>query len=168
MFNVDIVCKQTDLHTPLLLQWESLKFEEKETLVNDNTIVALEPGKGLFTCPSVIFCFWVWVFPCQRLWMSNKSHLWFCKMPYIRRTKSGFKNLDIYLLLKVFCRGAWVAQSVKRPTSARSRSRGPWVRAPCRAQGWWLRAWSLFPILCPPLSLPLPHSCSVSLCPKNK
>ena len=29
--------------------------------------------------------------------------------------------------------GAWVAQSVKRPTSARSRSRGSWVRALCRA-----------------------------------
>ena len=68
----------------------------------------------------------------------------------------------------VICRGAWVAQSVKRPTSTRSRSRGPWVRAPRRALGWWLRAWSLFPILCFPLSLPLPRSWSVSLCPKNK
>ena len=66
------------------------------------------------------------------------------------------------------CRGAWVAQSVKRPTSARSRSRGRWVRAPRQALDWWLRAWSLFPILCLPLSLPLPRSCSVSLCPKNK
>ena len=64
--------------------------------------------------------------------------------------------------------GAWVAQSVKRPTSARSRSRGPWVRAPRRDLGWWLGAWSLFPILCLPLSLPLPCSCSVSLCPKKK
>ena len=64
--------------------------------------------------------------------------------------------------------GAWVAQSVKRPTSARSRSRSQWVRAPRRALGWWLRAWSLFLILCLPLSLPLPRSCSVSLCPKNK
>ena len=32
-------------------------------------------------------------------------------------------------------RGAWVAQSVKRPTSARSRSRSPRVRAPRRALG---------------------------------
>ena len=32
-------------------------------------------------------------------------------------------------------RGAWVAQSVKRPTSARSRSRGPGVRAPRQALG---------------------------------
>ena len=31
--------------------------------------------------------------------------------------------------------GAWVAQSVKRPTSARSRSRGPGVRAPRQALG---------------------------------
>ena len=37
---------------------------------------------------------------------------------------------------KIFqLRGAWVAQSVKRPTSARSRSRGPWVRAPRQALG---------------------------------
>ena len=57
---------------------------------------------------------------------------------------------------KMWCWGAWVAQSVKLPTSARSRSRGPWVRAPRQALGWWLGAWSLFPILCLPLSLPLP------------
>ena len=50
----------------------------------------------------------------------------------------------------------------------RSRSRGPWVWAPRRALGWWLRAWSLFRILCLPLSLLLPCSCSVSLCLKNK
>ena len=36
-------------------------------------------------------------------------------------------------LLKSYPRGAWVAQSVERPTSARSRSRGLWVRAPRRA-----------------------------------
>ena len=73
-----------------------------------------------------------------------------------------------WLFKSPFHGGAWVAQSVKRPTSARTRSRGPWVPAPRRALGWWLRAWSLFPILCLPLSLPLPRSCSVSLCPKNK
>ena len=61
-----------------------------------------------------------------------------------------------------------MAQSVKRPTSARSRSRGPWVRAPRQALCWQLRAWSPFQILCLPLSLPLPCSCSVSLCLKNK
>ena len=36
---------------------------------------------------------------------------------------------------KITNRGAWVAQSVKRPTSARSRSRGPGVRAPRRDLG---------------------------------
>ena len=65
--------------------------------------------------------------------------------------------------------GTWVAQSVKRPTSARSRSHCPWVRAPRQALGWWLRAWSLFQILCLPLSLPLPrfHALSLSV-PKIK
>ena len=50
----------------------------------------------------------------------------------------------------------------------RSWSHSPWVRAPRRALCWQLRAWSLFQILCLPLSLTLPHSCSVSLCLKNK
>ena len=36
---------------------------------------------------------------------------------------------------KIKNRGAWVAQSVKRPTSARSRSRSPGVRAPHQALG---------------------------------
>ena len=92
-----------------------------------------------------------------------------------RRTRSWWKQQSVVNALNAtefytsrWFRGAWVAQSVKRPTSARSRSRGPRVRAPCRALGGWLRAWSLFPILCLPLSLPLPRSCSVSLCPKNK
>ena len=40
------------------------------------------------------------------------------------------RNLD-----KKQSRGAWVAQSVKRLTSARSRSRGPGVRAPRQALG---------------------------------
>ena len=38
-------------------------------------------------------------------------------------------------LKKKALRGAWVAQSVGRPTSARSHSRGPGVRAPRRALG---------------------------------
>ena len=45
----------------------------------------------------------------------------------------------------------------------RSRSHGLWVRAPSRALGWWLRDWSLLPILCLPLSLPRPCSFSLSL-----
>ena len=50
----------------------------------------------------------------------------------------------------------------------RSRSHGRWVRAPRRGLCWQLGAWSLLQILCLPLSLPLPHSCSVSLCLRNK
>ena len=50
----------------------------------------------------------------------------------------------------------------------RSWSRGLWVQAPHRARCWQLRAWSLFRILCLPLSLTLPCSCSVCLCLKNK
>ena len=38
-----------------------------------------------------------------------------------------------------------------------------WVQVPHRALCWQLRAWSLLRILCLPLCLPLPHSCSVSL-----
>ena len=50
----------------------------------------------------------------------------------------------------------------------RSRSHTPWVRALHRGLCWQLRAWSPLQILCLPISLPLPRSCSVSLCPTNK
>ena len=45
-------------------------------------------------------------------------------------------------------------------------SHSPWVRAPRRALCWQLRAWSLFQILCLPLSDPPPFM--LSLCLKNK
>ena len=45
-------------------------------------------------------------------------------------------------------------------------SRGPWVRAPCRALCWQLRAWSLFQILCLPLSDPPPFMLCLSLSQK--
>ena len=48
----------------------------------------------------------------------------------------------------------------------RSWSHGPWVWAPCQALCWRLRAWSLLQILYLPLSLPLLHSCSVSVIQK--
>ena len=109
-------------------------------------------------------------FPCQHLWCleleENNKSWWNTKM--WNKVNSSQWNLSFRDELENKSWGAWVAQSVKRPTSARSRSHCPWVRAPRRALGWWLRAWSLFPILCFPLSLPLPRSCSVSLCPKNK
>ena len=48
-------------------------------------------------------------------------------------------------------------------------SRGPWVRAlRCWALCWQPRAWSLFQILCLPLSLLLPCSCSFSVSKINK
>ena len=59
--------------------------------------------------------------------------------------------------------GAWVAQSVRRLTSAQVTISWSWVRAPHRAPCWHLRAWSLLPILCLPLSLLLPFLHSVSL-----
>ena len=46
----------------------------------------------------------------------------------------------------------------------RSWTHGSWVPALRGALCWQLRAWSLLWILCLPLSLPLPHSCSVSFC----
>ena len=61
----------------------------------------------------------------------------------------------------------WLSQLSVR-LQLRSRSHGLWVRAPRRALGWWLRAWSLLPILCLPLSLPLPRSCCVSVSKINK
>ena len=72
-------------------------------------------------------------------------------------------------LLKIEDMGAWVAQSIEHLTSAqvmisRSVSSSP-------ASGSMLTAQSLEPVsdsVSPSLSLTLPHSCSVSLCLKNK
>ena len=61
----------------------------------------------------------------------------------------------------------WLSQLSIR-LRLRSWSHGSWVRAPCRALCWQLGAWSLLRMLCLPLSLPLTHSCSVSLYFKNK
>ena len=65
-------------------------------------------------------------------------------------------------------RGAWVAQSVERPTSAQVMISRLVGSSP--ASGSVLTAQSLEPALDSvlPLSLSLPHSCSVSLSLKNK
>ena len=56
----------------------------------------------------------------------------------------------------------WLSQLSIR-LRLRSWSHSLWVRAPCQAVCWQLGAWSLLRILCLPLSLPLPHSCSLFL-----
>ena len=64
--------------------------------------------------------------------------------------------------------GAWVAQSVKRPTSAQITISRSVSSSPTSGSG--LMAQSLEPVsdsVSPSLSAP-PRSCSVSLCPKNK
>ena len=64
-------------------------------------------------------------------------------------------------------RGAWVAQSVKRPTSARVMILRSVSSSP--VSGSVLTAQSLEPVSdSVSLSLTLPRSCSVSLCLKNK
>ena len=62
--------------------------------------------------------------------------------------------------------GAWVAQSVERPTSAQVMI--SWSVSSSPASGSVLTARSLLRILCLPLSLLLPCSCSVSLSKINK
>ena len=70
--------------------------------------------------------------------------------------------------LKVSVRGAWVAQSVKRPNSARVMI--PWFVGSSPASGSVLTAQSLEPALdsvCVSLSAPLPLVFSLSLCQKR-
>ena len=79
------------------------------------------------------------------------------------------RKLQMLLYLEDMSWGAWVARSVKCPTSAqvmisRSVSSSP-------VSGSVLTAQSLKPVsdsVSPSLFLTLPHSCSVSLCLKNK
>ena len=65
-----------------------------------------------------------------------------------------------------WARGApgWLSRLSVR-LQLRSWSHGWWVRALCQALCWQLRVWNLLWILCLPLplSLPLPHLCSVCL-----
>ena len=71
--------------------------------------------------------------------------------------------------IKNYSWGAWVAQLVKCPTSAQVMI--SWFVSLSPASGSVLTARSLEPAsdsVSPSLSLPLPRSCSVSLCPKNK
>ena len=66
-------------------------------------------------------------------------------------------------------RGAWVAQSVERPTLAQVMI--SWSVSSSPVSGSVLTAQSLEPVsdsVSPSLSLTLPRSCSVSLCLKNK
>ena len=69
-------------------------------------------------------------------------------------------------IIIIIMRGAWVAQSVKHPTSAQVMLSQSVSSSP--ASGSVLTARSLFRILCLPLSLTRPRSCSVCLCLKNK
>ena len=73
-------------------------------------------------------------------------------------------NSQLKRYIEVRSRGAWVAQSVKGPTSAQVMISRSVSSSPVSGSG----AWSLLWILCLPLSVTLPHSCSASLCLKNK
>ena len=100
------------------------------------------------------------------LWPGNSTFIyiyWGKTVAQLHQERCTRMLIAVLFIITKHGGGAWGAQSVGRPTSARSRSRSPWVRAPRQALGWWLRAWSLFPILCLPLSLPLHRSHSLSL-----
>ena len=76
----------------------------------------------------------------QRLSFTSNKPLdldcrWCLQHSYISDSFSCFERQYTNLNLNLKIWGAWVAQSVERPTSARSRSRGLGVRAPRRALG---------------------------------
>ena len=95
-----------------------------------------------------------------------------CLLPSLPLPRSHFVSLCFSKINKCkkmfFGAPGWCSRLSVRLQPGHDLAVRPWVRAPRRALGWWLRACSLFLILCLPLSLPLPRSCSVSLCPKNK
>ena len=64
--------------------------------------------------------------------------------------------------------GAWVAQLVKCLTSARVMISQFVSLSPTSGSVLTAQSWKLLQILCLPLSLHLPHSCSVSLSKINK
>ena len=78
--------------------------------------------------------------PCQ----SDRRWAWLFKVG-ISGVPGWLNGLRVWLQLRLWSHSLWV-----------------WVLH--RALCWQLRAWNLLWILCNPLSLPLPRSCSVSLC----
>ena len=114
--------------------------------------------------PLALLVLWPWSVP-WTLWfyiylVNVKGFCEGHELECLRRCFLSFKMLYIGV-------PGWLSRLVIR-FRLRSWSLSPWVRALHRALGWQLRAWSLFRILCLPLSLTLPCSCSVSLCLKNK
>ena len=86
--------------------------------------------------------------------------------PYISGRLSVNHKVDFWKCLKRYGGPGWPRRlSVWLQLGWRSHS--AWVRAPRRALCWQLRAWSLLPILCLPLSL-CPFSQSFSLFPSQK
>ena len=67
---------------------------------------------------------------------------------------NSFLYLEAIGLKKIFLGAPGWLSRVSVWLRLRSWSHGPWVRAPRRALCWRLRAWSLFQILCLPLSAP--------------
>ena len=102
----------------------------------------------------------------RNLFDFGQSNFLLDTLPKGRETKT---NKSYWDLIKIKSSGApgWLGRLSVR-FRLRSWSHGPRVRAPHQALCWQLRAWSLFQILCLPLSVTLPRSCSVSLCLKNK
>ena len=81
------------------------------------------------------------------------------KRPYSR-------NIFVLKIIEEKDGGAWVAQSVKHPTSAPVMILGFVSLSP--TSGSVLSAQSLFRIPCPPLTAPPPHVCALSLSKINK
>ena len=95
-------------------------------------------------------------------------HEWVCLSVYHHfRIHLSIEEHFLVLSIVKNTGGAWVAQSVKRPTSTQVTISRSVSSSPASGSGLMAQAWSLLPILCLPLSLPLPRSCSVSLCLKK-
>ena len=96
-----------------------------------------------------------------RTWSPEMSRNLGTSNPSRKQTSQGQRTEVSVSFKNLIFQGTWVAQSVKRPTSAQvmiSRFVGS-----SRTSGFALMAWSLLRILCLPLSLLLPHSHSLSL-----
>ena len=111
--------------------------------------VATNTGLPLPTAPSQRATF---------LSRAGYQHFSSCPQLFVAKVKlkvSAAKRLD-----------AWVAQSVQHLTLAQVMISWFVSSSPHGGLCWHLRAWSLLPILCLTLSLPLPHLHSISLSQK--
>ena len=147
-------------------QWNNfLGIPKGKMAVNRLHIQCIKAKGGIFKIQKIFTHenFWNWI--CALILEWRHFHSRQGRHERILSTQTGQTSNWVKMIISGV--PGWLSQ-LSFWLQLRSWSYSWWVRAPCQALCSQLRAWSLLRILYLPLSLLLLHSCSVSLCIKNK